>query len=253
LAWLASWHGDVVVMAAASRWSSSGALGCSVRPCDKDEDRALRFSIGREREQVGGSGWKETGRRAAATVLYASAARASRSSGALHCLCGGRGHATRIGGGVVGFARTLAATDGIMEKQRHSLDRTDGAGRRRIRRCLIQKSDGRLTGHLGMRRKLQIPIWFLAGRWVRTMASVQHRSMCTRMTERMRRRRSWVRPAPHPGHSGTETDRFGSSGIRVIRVPRNWNRSVPSSVSGNSVSGSGNSVRFRVFPNGTEK
>jgi hypothetical protein len=50
-----------------------------------------------------------------------------------------------------------------------------------------------------------------------------------------------------------ETDRFGSSGIRVIRVPRNWNRSVPSSVSGNSVSGSGNSVRFRVFPNGTEK
>lgn len=47
-----------------------------------------------------------------------------------------------------------------------------------------------------------------------------------------------------------ETDRFGSSGIRV---PRNWNRSVPSSVSGNSVSGSGNSVWFRVFPNGTEK
>jgi hypothetical protein len=45
-----------------------------------------------------------------------------------------------------------------------------------------------------------------------------------------------------------ETDRFGSSGIRVIRVPRNWNRSVLS-----SVSGSGNSVRFRVFPNGTEK
>jgi hypothetical protein len=50
-----------------------------------------------------------------------------------------------------------------------------------------------------------------------------------------------------------ETDRFGSSGIRVIRVLRNWNRSVPSSVSGNSVSGSGNSVRFRVFPNGTKK
>jgi hypothetical protein len=47
-----------------------------------------------------------------------------------------------------------------------------------------------------------------------------------------------------------ETDRFGSSGIRV---PRNWNRSVPSSISGNSVSGSGNSVRFRVFPNGTKK
>jgi hypothetical protein len=55
----------------------------------------------------------------------------------------------------------------------------------------------------------------------------------------------------HPGHS--VPDRFGYSAIRVIRVSRNWNRSIPSLVSGNSVSGSGNSVRFRVFPNGTEK
>jgi hypothetical protein len=105
LAWLASRHGDVVVMAAASRWSSSGALGCSVCPCDKDEDRALRFSIGRERVRVGGGGWKKTGRRAAATVLYASAARASRSSGALHRLCGARGHAARIRGGFVVVSR----------------------------------------------------------------------------------------------------------------------------------------------------
>jgi hypothetical protein len=50
-----------------------------------------------------------------------------------------------------------------------------------------------------------------------------------------------------------ETDRFGSSGIRVIRVLRNWNRSVSSSVSGNSVSGSGNSVRFSGIPEWNRK
>jgi non-ribosomal peptide synthetase component F len=49
-----------------------------------------------------------------------------------------------------------------------------------------------------------------------------------------------------------ETDRFRYSVPRVIRLPRNWNRSVPISGSGNSVSVSGNSVRFRVYPIGTK-